>query len=111
VDASFISCSSFARSYLDAAFILSHGGKDSLWIHINGDAGWLWFSPAEDHPGFVPDGMWTGEHRDVEFLMTSGFRELTILWQQLVPLDVAYGAATEYFKTRVQPSCVKWLEL
>ena len=59
----------------DGAFVLSHGGAESLWVHVHGDAAFLWFQPARDgrHPGFVPDGMWPGERRGVRFLQTSGY--------------------------------------
>src|SRR5262249_34707353 len=57
------------RRGADAAFILDHGGDESLWIHINGGAAFLWFCPGTDppHAGFVPNEMWPGERRDVRF--------------------------------------------
>jgi hypothetical protein len=58
----------------DGAFILSRGGEESLWVHFHGDAAFLWFVPGRDdkYPGFVPQGMWPGERRDVSFLHTTG---------------------------------------
>src|SRR5262245_66651771 len=58
----------------DGAFVLSHGGDESLWVHINGEAAFLCFFPDRNggHPGFVPDGMWSGEQREVRFLLVSG---------------------------------------
>src|SRR5262249_48639799 len=85
----------------DGAFILDHGGEQSLWIHINREAAFLWFCPGPDvegqsHPGFVPHKMWPGEHRDVRFeLVPYGGESITRPWHQLVPLDVAYRAAVE----------------
>jgi hypothetical protein len=36
----------------DGAFILDHGGAGSLWVHINGNAAFLWFCP--DREGSQP---------------------------------------------------------
>jgi hypothetical protein len=99
----------------DAAFILSHGGDDSLWVHIHGDAAFLWFLPDRDgkHPGFVPDGMWPGDHHEVRFLQTSGMQadSIVVPWWQLVPVEVAYKAAVAYLHAPTQPSSVSWFEL
>src|SRR5262249_51687611 len=99
----------------DGAFILSHGGDRSLWVHIHGDAAFLWFLPGQDgkHPGFVPEGMWQGEQRDVRFLQTSGTQadSITVPWWQLLPVEAAYRAAVEYLRTPARPSSVSWFEL
>ncbi len=98
----------------DGAFILSHG-DESLWVHINGNAAFLWFVPDGDgkHSGFVPDGMWPGEQREVRFLQTTGTEADSIIvpWWQLVPVEAAYRAAVEYFHTLARPSSVSWIEL
>jgi hypothetical protein len=99
------------RSVRRGAFILSHGGVESLWVSINGDAAHLWFLPEGDgrNPGFVPNGMWPGQRRDVRFLQTSGDEGDSIFvlwWWQLVPFEVAYTAAVEYLHTRARPSSV-----
>ena len=62
------------RRGADGAFILDHGRGESLWVHINGNAAFLCFFPDRNggHPGFVPDGMWPGDRRDVRFLLVGG---------------------------------------
>src|SRR5262245_1446414 len=62
------------RRGADGAFILDHGGGGSLWVHINGDVAFLWFCPDRNgsHPGFVSDGMWSTDRRDVRFLFVGG---------------------------------------
>jgi hypothetical protein len=49
-------------------------GEESLWVHINGEAAFLCFFLSRDggHLGFVPEGMWTGELREVRFLLVGG---------------------------------------
>src|SRR4051812_17483656 len=32
----------------DGAFVLSHGGRESLWLPVHGDAAFLWFLPDRD---------------------------------------------------------------
>jgi hypothetical protein len=99
----------------DGAFILSHGGEESLFVHFHGDAGFLWFVPDRDgkHPGFVPQGMWPGERREICFLQTNGIQADSILvpWWQLVPEQAAYRAAVEYLHSPTPPSSISWLEL
>src|SRR6266700_3777939 len=81
------------RRGLDRAFILSHDGDEALWTHFHGDAAFLWFLPHNDgkHPGFVPDGMWSGEKVDVRFLQTNGTLadSIVVPWWQLVPAGAA----------------------
>src|SRR3954469_16850377 len=76
------------RRNADGAFILDHGRDESLWVHINGDAAFVWFCPDNDgkHPGYVPDGMWSRDHRDVRFLLVGGTEADSISppWCQLV---------------------------
>lgn len=97
------------------AFILSHGGNESLWVHINGDAAFLWYLPDRDskHPGFVPDGMWEREHHNVRFLQTSAIEAdaINVGWWQLLPVDAAYRAAAEYLHSSSLPASVSWFEL
>jgi hypothetical protein len=99
----------------DGAFILSHGGEVSLFVHFHGGAAFLWFVPDRDgtHPGFVPEAMWPGERREVRFLQTSGTQADSILvpWWQLVPEDLAYRAAVEFLHSPTPPSSISWLEL
>ena len=87
----------------------------SLWVHINGDAAFLWFCPDTDgsHPGFVPDGMWSGDRRDVRFLLVGGDEPDSIIvrWSQLLPVDAAYRAAIEYLHSPSPPASVTWFEL
>ena len=103
------------RRGADGAFILDHGGAESLWVHINGDAAFLWFCPDGDgsHPGFVSDGMWSGDRRDVRFLLVGGDEasSVSVPWWQLVPVDAAYRAAVEYFHSPSPPASVTWFEL
>ncbi|MGL4463306.1 MAG: hypothetical protein ACRC1K_14250 [Planctomycetia bacterium] len=103
------------RRGLDGAFVLSHGGDESLWVHIHGDAAFLWYLPHRDgaHPGFVADGMWSGERRRVRFLQTSGTLadSIDVQWSQLVPVAAAYRAAVEYLHSPVNPASVSWFEL
>jgi hypothetical protein len=99
----------------DGAFVLDHGGDESLWVHIHGDAAFLCFFPDKEggHPGFVPDGMWSGEKQDVRFLLVDGFEAdaIQINWRQLVPLEVAFRAAVEFLHSPELPPSVSWLEL
>jgi hypothetical protein len=103
------------RRGADGAFILDHGEGGSLWIHINGDAAFLWFCPDNDgnHPGFVPDGMWSGDHCEVRFLVLGGYEGDAIIpaWHQLLPVEAAYRAAIEYLHWPSLPASVTWFEL
>ena len=38
----------------DGAFVLDHGGPESLWLHVKGEAAFLWFclDPATGRAGF-----------------------------------------------------------
>src|SRR5215467_9865268 len=88
------------RRGADGAFILDHGGSGSLWVHINGDVAFLWFCPNrnDSHPGFVSDGKWSKDRRDVRFLLVGGDEasSISVPWWQLLPVDAAYSAAVEY---------------
>jgi hypothetical protein len=99
----------------DGAFILSHDDDEALWLHIHADAAFLWFLPHNDgkHPGFVPDGMWSGEEEDVRFLQTNGTLADSIIvpWWQLMPVETAYRAAMEYLHAPGLPSSITWFEL
>ncbi|MFO0799459.1 MAG: hypothetical protein U0804_18475 [Gemmataceae bacterium] len=99
----------------DGAFVLSHGGDESLWVHIHGDAAFLWFLPHRDgtHPGFVAGGMWSGERRRVRFLQTNGTLadSIVVQWSQLVPVEAAYRAVVEYLNSPEKPASVSWFEL
>ena len=99
----------------DAAFILSHDGDASLWVHVNGEAAFLCFFPSKGggHPGFVPDGMWPGERREVRFLLVGGDEgsAISVAWWQLLPVDAAYRAAVEYLHSPELPQSVRWFEL
>lgn len=99
----------------DGAFILSHGGEASLWLHVSGEAAFLSFFPDKDgtHPGFVPDGMWAGEKRTVRFLLVGGDEgsAIRVPWWQLVPVEVASGAAVEFLRSPTLPPSVRWSEL
>ncbi len=103
------------RRGIDGAFVLDHGGDESLWVHIHGNVAFLWFCPASDgkHSGFVPDGMWSGEHRDVRFLQVHGgdADSIIVKWWQLLPLDGAYRAAVEYLHSPLLPASASWFEL
>jgi len=104
------------RRGTDGAFILDHGGGGSLWVHINGDAAFLWFCPdSNSHPGFVPNGMWPGDRCDVRFvLLVGGSQGDSILapWWQLLPIEAAYRAAVEYLHAPASlPASVTWFEL
>jgi len=102
------------RRGADGAFILDHGAGGTLWVHINGDAAFVWFCPAGDsHPGFVPDGMWSGDRTDVRFLLVGGDEgsSITVAWRQLLPVDAAYRAAVEYLYSPSPPASVTWFEL
>jgi hypothetical protein len=95
-------------------FILSHGGETSLWLHINRDVAFLWYLPRQQsHPGYVPDGMWLGEQKDVQFLLVGGDEgnAIWVAWWQLLAVDAAYGAAVEYFQSQSLPPSVNWFEL
>jgi hypothetical protein len=93
--------------------ITAWGG--SLWVHISGDAKFLWFcpDPGGSHPGFVPDGIWSGDRRDGRFLLVCGDEPDSIIvqWWQLLPVDAAYMAAVEYLQSPSPPASVRWFEL
>jgi len=103
------------RRGADGAFILDHGGGESLWVHINGDAAFLWFCPNTNgsHPGFVSDGKWSKDRRDVRFLLVGGDEgsSISVRWWQLLPVDAAYRAAVEYLHSPSRPASVTWFEL
>ena len=103
------------RRGLDGAFILSHDSDSALWVHINGEAAFLGYFPNQNggHPVFVPHEMWTGEQRDVRFLLVGGDEgsAIQVLWYQLVPLEVAYQAAVDYLHSPTLPRLVRWLEM
>src|SRR5262245_39435770 len=99
----------------DGAFILSHGGPESLCLHVKGDAAFVWFCPGPDtgHAGFVADDMWLGEEHDIRFRMVSEHAGDTIdvPWYQLLPVEAAYRAAVEYLHSPTRPTSVSWFEL
>lgn len=103
------------RRGVDGAFILDHGGGESLWVHINGDAAFLWFCPNTNgsHPGFVSAGKWSKDRRDVRFLLVGGDEasSISVPWWQLLPVDTAYAAAVEYLNSQSRPASVTWFEL
>jgi hypothetical protein len=103
------------RRGADGAFVLDHGGDESLWVHVSGDAAYVWFCPSEDgrSAGFVPYNMWPGEHSEVRFRLVSEFEgdSITVPWWQLVPVDVAYRAAVEFLHSPSLPASVTWFEL
>jgi hypothetical protein len=104
-----------ARRGSDGAFVLHHGGEESLWVHVNGDAAFLCFFPDRNggHPGFVPDKLWLGERREVRFRLVGGSEgdRITVPWWQLVPPEVAYRAAVEFLHSPALPRSVSWFEL
>ena len=99
----------------DGAFVLDHGGDESLWVHINGEAAFLYYFPFRDgrQAGFVPNDMWQGEHLEVRFLLVDGFESDAIFppWYQLVTVDTAYQAAIEFLHSPSLPESLTWLEL
>ena len=103
------------RRGADGAFILDHGGCESLWIHINGETAFLCFFPKKDggHPGFVPNGMWSGERCDVRFQLVGGSESDSIIvpWWQLVPVATAYQAGCEFLHSPSLPASISWFEL
>jgi hypothetical protein len=103
------------RRGADGAFVLDHGGPESLWVHVNGDAAFVWFSPGqgENRAGAVPDRMWPGERREVRFRLVSEFAgdTITVPWWQLLPVESAFRAAVEYLHSRSRPASVSWFEL
>jgi hypothetical protein len=99
----------------DGAFILDHGGPASLWVHLHGDAAFLWYWPtgASGDAGFVADQMWPGERREVRFRLVSEFEgdTINVPWWQLVPVETAYRAAVEFLLSPARPPSVVWLAL
>jgi hypothetical protein len=84
-----------------------------MWIHINGDAAFAWFCPGESCAGFVPDKMWPGEQRDVCFQLVGGCEAdaITVAWWQLIPVELAYRAASEFLHSASLPASISWFEL
>jgi hypothetical protein len=103
------------RRGADGAFVLDHGGPESLWVHVNGDAAFVWFNPGqgENRAGAVPDGMWPGEQREVCFRLVSEFAgdTITVPWWQLLRVEAMYRAALDYLHSRSRPASVSWFEL
>jgi hypothetical protein len=97
----------------DGAFVLSHGGEESLWVHINGDTAFLCFFPRDGHPGFVPVGMWATRRSDVRFLQVDGGEgsAIWISWDQLLPVEAAYQAAVDFLHSPSPPESASWSEL
>jgi hypothetical protein len=105
------------RHGADGAFILDHGEPDdgpSLWVHIRGDVAHVHYFPGGRQTDYAPDGMWpNGLTETVQFRLVGGSAGDTISvppWQ-LVPADVAYRAAVEFFHSPAPPACVSWMEL
>jgi hypothetical protein len=103
------------RRDADGAFILDHGREESLWVHINGEVAFLWFCPDTDgkHPGYVPDGMWSGDHGEDRFLLVGGTEADSIwpVWHQLVTIEASYQAVIEFLHSPSLPPSVSWFEL
>jgi hypothetical protein len=103
------------RRGVDGAFILSHDRKASLWVHIHEDVAFLCYFPDNEgrHPGFVPDGMWAGAQREVRFRLVGGGESdsISVAWWQLLPVEAAYRAATEYLQSPSRPPSVTWFDL
>ena len=99
----------------DGAFVLDHGGPESLWLHVKGDAAFVWFciDPATGRAGFVPDGMWAGAREGVQFRLVGGSAadDIEVPWWQLLPPETAYRAAVEYLHSPARPASVSWFEL
>jgi hypothetical protein len=106
------------------AFILWHGETGSwhddtgpdLWIHINGTIAYLYFFPDKlgTHAGFQPTGMCpAGCNEGVRFVLTDGIESAGLMMppDTLVPVEVAYTAAIEFFKEPVLPVSIRWSEL
>jgi hypothetical protein len=106
-----------ARKGPYGAFILSHSDDGaSLWVHVNGGLAYLHYFPdsSGNRPGFQPAGMTPPDcDEDVHFIQTDGGEGGSFdMWRgALVPVDVAYKAASEFFATPARPSCVTWTEL
>jgi hypothetical protein len=99
------------------AFILSHTDDGpSLWVHINGDVAYLHFFPdnSGDHAGFQATDMTPPKcDEEVHFLQTDGGEGASFdMWRgALVPVVVAYEAASEFLAAPARPPRVIWAEL
>ena len=97
----------------DGAFILSHGGEESLFLHINAECAFLCFFPGGRHPGFVPNGMWRFKRDPVKFLQVNSSEAdaIEVDSKQLVSVETAYQAAIEFLHSRAIPAVITWFEL
>jgi hypothetical protein len=107
------------RREADGAFVLDHGEQGSgpsLWVHIHGDAAYLHYFPdmSGRRAGYAPDRMWPhGPREPVRFRLVGGSAgdSICVPWWQLVPIEVAYGAAVEFLHSPSLPASVSWMEL
>lgn len=97
-----------------AAFVLSHGGPESLFVNFHDEAAYLWYVSDRDgrHPGFIPVAMWNGPRRDREFRIVGGGAEpIHVPWQHLLEIGTACEAAREFLHFSDKPRSVSWMEL
>jgi hypothetical protein len=99
------------------AFILWHVDEGAhLWVHINKEVAYLHFWPdnRSRHPGYQATGMSPGQcDESVHFLLTTGDEadSIDMPADTLVPVEIAYRAATEFLHEPVFPPSVTWFEL
>jgi Immunity protein Imm1 len=97
------------------AFTLSRDAeKESLWVLINGGVAYLHYFPDLEgrHPGYQPTGMEPkGTERSVWFEQQTVGGGFEMPAETLVPADVAYQAARDFYRTAGLPRSVSWFEL
>lgn len=100
-------------------------GVNSFWLSdgtnlyplmalmVTRELAYLWYTPSEDHPGFVPVGTAQGLQTGgtTTFFMDNEDVEEMIPNDQIVPFSVALVAAKEFSASMRLPQCMKWFEL
>jgi hypothetical protein len=97
------------------AFTLSRDDQgESLWVHINGPVAYLHYFPDNQgrHPGYQASGLAPkGIQGSVRFEQQVSGGGFHMPAETLVPVEVAYQAALDFYREPGPPRSVSWSEL
>lgn len=98
------------------AFVLSRQEDGpSLWINVNNNIAYIHYFTTLDgsHPGFQPADMNSADFPEsVHFWGLDGESDsFDMPNSTLVPVELAYLAAKEYFEHEGRPKSIQWFEL
>jgi hypothetical protein len=97
------------------SFWISHEGHryPSLSLLVSGYLATLHYFPKESHPGFVPAGNIAGlKSGDMAtFYIDKGGEQVEILNTAVVPAEVGFAVAKEFFFHEALPNRIMWNEL